>query len=703
MPDTSSGGNPIQRDLALTLLIPCHLGEDWIETCLDSVLRQTISRTLFELLLVINGPRDRALELAESKLSKAPGLNYRILLLDLPSLSNARNVAIREARGRWLTWLDVDDSISPNFLEELLLAARPGVVPLAQVIDVSHEDGDQSRSAITTQILDLEPGVHEPDLLWRPLTFAACKLVESDVLATRSFDVHLRSGEDVAFFGPLFADNKLRFDNTPAHNGATYFRLVRSGSMSRQEPSFDFDVEQRLAVMKHLDDAIALKPRPLTPIMRSMMHSQALFIHRYLNRHPDRLAAVRAAVAESGLRYFPWHVVNAQTDRLAICYNFPPSSDASSVVAAKRLLEDDRQWNVVCNAMDPVRTLDPDLHMRTLSAVSRQFTVRDAPLFGSWQGVRNFCVNGMDGIREIEAEHGPQRHLYSRSMWPASHFLAAYYKLRSSHYVEWTAEFSDPLRSDVQGRQREGNVEDCEISRFFEQALIERGLHPASRSLFAWAEYLPFVCADTILFTNPHQMTFMLEGLESHELRELVKLKAVVRPHPTPPHEWYSLKPGVISSTRTAKFAYFGTFYANRGLDIIGEALSALSPEELGRVVVDIYGTLDPAARSTMAPLLASGAVREMKPLPYLDFLGVAGKYSCLIVNDVASSISGHDINPYLPSKLSDYSGTGTRIWGIVEPGSVLSRANLSFRTRIGNVGQAISVVRHVLHEEEHA
>lgn len=691
-----------RRDLDLTLLIPCYLGADWIERCLDSVLAQSLDRVRFELLIVINGPRDRSRELAEAKLSTATSLRHRIIESDLASLSNARNIAIQEARGRWLTWLDVDDALSANFLEELLASARPGVVPVARVLDVSEGDGVQMSSPITEQMLAFPEGEVNPAKLWRPLTFAACKLVESDVLSTRLFDVELRSGEDVAFFGPLFQDHGLVFDNTPAHRGATYFRQVRQGSMSRQSMDFYFAVSQRLAVMKHLDDAIAGGMGPLGPTMRSMMHSQALFTHRFLFEHPEQLGRVRRAVAESGLSYYPWHVVNIETDRLAISYNFPPYNDASAMVAAKRLIAEGHQWNVVSNDLSKVRETDPTLHMRVLSAVSQQHTVRNPPYFGAWSGIESFCRDGMSGISQIEEVHGPQRWLYSRSMWPASHYLAALYKARAAHPVHWTAEFSDPLLRDITGKERLGAIDDTALSQEFREMMAECGFEPRKDSLFSWAEYLPYLLADVLLFTNPHQMNYMMSYLEDQRLRELALSKAEINPQPRPPAEWYQLESEFISSPRMVNIGYFGTFYANRGVAVLLDALEALGEHRRKRVRLDIYSKADAALEARCEARTADGSVRLLPPLPYLKFLNLATRYSCLVVNDAESAVFGHQLNPYLPSKLSDYAGSGTPIWGLFEAGSMLSRAHLAYRSPLGDVAGAVGVLSRLLERVTH-
>lgn len=288
-----------------SLIVPCFQGEFWIAKCLESIAAQTLDRAEFEVIVVVNGPIDGSPAVVEEILGGRAGLNFRIAYSDVASVSNARNVGIEDARGVAVTWVDVDDWLSPNYLEELVRAMAGNTVPVAQVVDVSELSGAFSVSPITEQVLSHEPGLVDPAVLWRPLGFAACKLLPTVLAREKLFDVSLRSGEDVAYFAPFMAEHDLKFDTTPAHAGAIYYRLVRSSSLSRQEPSFDFLVTQRIAVMAHLDRARSVAAAPIADVMRSLMNSQALFVAQYLESHPEEYPRVRESLLSANLNYIP--------------------------------------------------------------------------------------------------------------------------------------------------------------------------------------------------------------------------------------------------------------------------------------------------------------------------------------------------------------------------------------------------------------
>jgi len=79
----------------------------------------------------------------------------------------------------------------------------------------------------------------------------------------------------------------------------------------------------------------------------------------------------------------------------------------------------------------------------------------------------------------------------------------------------------------------------------------------------------------------------------------------------------------------------------------------------------------------------------------FLEFLSLSRRFDWLIIND-ASTSSTHSRNPFLPSKFADYRGSGSRIWGLIEPGSPLSELPLDARSVIGDVDGVARVIAEI-------
>ena len=73
-------------------------------------------------------------------------------------------------------------------------------------------------------------------------------------------------------------------------------------------------------------------------------------------------------------------------------------------------------------------------------------------------------------------------------------------------------------------------------------------------------------------------------------------------------------------------------------------------------------------------------------PISYLEFLNLTTKFDVLIVEDSAVE-NIFKINPYLPSKISDYFGSGSDIWAICEEESAMDKLNeITYKSRIKDI-----------------
>ena len=86
--------------------------------------------------------------------------------------------------------------------------------------------------------------------------------------------------------------------------------------------------------------------------------------------------------------------------------------------------------------------------------------------------------------------------------------------------------------------------------------------------------------------------------------------------------------------------------------------------------------------------------------IPYLEFLNLTTKFDVLIVSD-ANTKNYFEINPYLPSKIADYCGSGSDIWGICEEGSMLDKSeDITFKSRLGDFLSSKYIVNKIIFEK---
>lgn len=97
----------------VSIVIPVYNVEKFISQCIDSVLCQTYSN--FELILVNDGSTDSSGKICDDYAKK----DIRIHVIHIPNsgVSAARNTGIEESKGDWISFIDSDDFVEPDYLE----------------------------------------------------------------------------------------------------------------------------------------------------------------------------------------------------------------------------------------------------------------------------------------------------------------------------------------------------------------------------------------------------------------------------------------------------------------------------------------------------------------------------------------------------------------------------------------------------------
>lgn len=696
--DRAFEGSVRGNGVGVSVIVPVYLGVDWIETCLASLARQTLEHHRFEVILVFNGPPDGALEAAERFCKLNSSLQVQKLQSAVASAPHARNLGALAARGDYVTWVDCDDWVSAEYLELLLLSARPGKVPLAQIVNVSTDGVYDAENLINRSILQLDEHIVSPAVFPRGLTFMTCKLLPTWMAKAVPFDESLRSGEDVALYARMFAEYSFEFNLIPALAGAKYFRLMRDNSVSRQAEHFDFMVTQRLDVISSLNQTLQNCRKDAVPLVKSFINSQASFVRRYCEAHPHEASIIADQLASRMFTYFPWTSWYAEVARLVIAYNFLPYADTGAIVAAKRIRKLGQPVDVVAHKMDGIRQKDANHHAIAQPYVQFLASIDGAASFASYRGISDFCRDGMQRIASWQAMGRKYKELYSRAVWPASHFLAALYKIRNPE-VFWVAEFSDPIQLDSSGKFRSSPIAHDSLVDEILSAVDEsdRLILASNLNVYFWAEHLTYILADKLIFTNANQLKVMA-GYADSKVLGVLKSKSVVSEQPTLEPSFYRVQEsGLELESRVVNIGYFGEFYATRNLDEVLESLSA-SPEAVrSKVRLHIFTSDSAATRESLRRFANIESVVQVKrSLGYFQFLSALTEFDCLIVND-AKTDDCHEVNPYLPSKLSDYRGAGTRIWAVVEDGSVLSTLNHDHVTSVGDVAAAAATLAELV------
>lgn len=101
----------------ISIIVPVYNMECYLKDCVDSILAQTFGD--FELLLIDNGSTDKSRDICEAYAVKDNRI--RVLCECNGGVSNARNKGIEESTGHYLLFVDSDDWLEHDCLEQLML------------------------------------------------------------------------------------------------------------------------------------------------------------------------------------------------------------------------------------------------------------------------------------------------------------------------------------------------------------------------------------------------------------------------------------------------------------------------------------------------------------------------------------------------------------------------------------------------------
>ena len=101
----------------ISIIVPIYNVENYLRMCLDSIQNQTY--TNFECLLINDGSPDNSAEICREYVAKDSRFHY--FEKENGGVSSARNYGIDRAEGSFITFVDPDDWLDPDYLEILYL------------------------------------------------------------------------------------------------------------------------------------------------------------------------------------------------------------------------------------------------------------------------------------------------------------------------------------------------------------------------------------------------------------------------------------------------------------------------------------------------------------------------------------------------------------------------------------------------------
>ena len=207
----------------ISVIVPIYKVEKYLRHCVDSILNQ--SYTDFELLLIDDGSPDGCPQICD----EYAGRDDRVRVFHKPNggLSDARNYGLDRMKGDYVSFIDSDDYVGPDYLKILMDLIHEHAVPVAAVAHLCVFDDSAAFSPSEDKRFVISNHEIMKAMAQRRIIFSAWgKLIHKDLFAQARFPV-----------GYLFEDNLLMpyllcgCDAIACSTSYQYYWLKRSDSI----------------------------------------------------------------------------------------------------------------------------------------------------------------------------------------------------------------------------------------------------------------------------------------------------------------------------------------------------------------------------------------------------------------------------------------------------------------------------------------
>lgn len=210
----------------ITVILPVYNVAPYLRKTLDSVLAQTYPD--LEILLIDDGSTDESAKICDDYAST--NKNLHVIHKNNGGVSSARNLGIVKAKGEYITFIDSDDIVEPDMIEQMYNNAITYKVPLSccrmDVVEINGksrklDDGTSGRYTKDDILNRYFTDQFIKDQFYGPVN----KLFHRNLIC-RSFFKPYSLGEDILF---MF-ETLLKVDNVYISDYVGYHYVHRAGS-----------------------------------------------------------------------------------------------------------------------------------------------------------------------------------------------------------------------------------------------------------------------------------------------------------------------------------------------------------------------------------------------------------------------------------------------------------------------------------------
>lgn len=157
----------VKNKIKVSVIVPVYNSEKYLIKCVESLINQTLDN--IELIFINDGSTDESLRILNEYKKKYP-LKINIITTRNNGIGSARNTGLKQAKGRYIFFVDSDDYIELNTLELMYNASIKNNADLVicnmnkvyeenetkEIIDICFSEGNLSNNK--TQLIQIPLG-----------------------------------------------------------------------------------------------------------------------------------------------------------------------------------------------------------------------------------------------------------------------------------------------------------------------------------------------------------------------------------------------------------------------------------------------------------------------------------------------------------------------------------------------------------------
>lgn len=207
----------------ISVIVPAYNIAPYVERCVNSILNQTYKNV--EVMLIDDGSTDDTPAIAD-KLAEQDN-RVRVFHIENEGVSNARNTALNNLTGEYISIIDGDDWVEPTLFEDAINAMQENNADAFMFeYYIDYEDHKDAHSVDSSfyGVIDREKAIeYSIDVQNR---FAWSKIYSAKLTENIRFDTDIILGEDTLYICSVLANA-----DKVVYSGNNYYHyIVREGS-----------------------------------------------------------------------------------------------------------------------------------------------------------------------------------------------------------------------------------------------------------------------------------------------------------------------------------------------------------------------------------------------------------------------------------------------------------------------------------------